>query len=235
MEIWAVIYTPNLFNDDVGTLIGRLLVRVLLKGKGISVDEMKFATTPEGKPYIKSQTNPPLAYNITHDNNLVAMAFAPGIINQPAYNVGIDVMKVRIPGRETFDSFVHTVGDQLTTLEHVQLKAVIPETEKLKRFFWMWTLKEAYTKALGIGLGFDFRRIEFDVVARRICVDGKEPEGWQFNMFNVQDGEDLYQCVVAEYVGDTKTEVTYNVHNPEWFKVYGAVQFTEMAVGLLKT
>lgn len=56
---------------------------------------------------------PPLAYNITHDNDLVAMAFAPGINNPPAYNVGIDVMKVRIPGRETFDSFVNTVGDQV--------------------------------------------------------------------------------------------------------------------------
>jgi 4'-phosphopantetheinyl transferase len=57
--------------------------------------------------------DPPIAYNVSHDNGLVAMAFAPGIHGAPAYNIGIDVMKVRIPGRDTFASFVHTIGDQV--------------------------------------------------------------------------------------------------------------------------
>lgn len=57
--------------------------------------------------------DPPIAYNISHDNALVAMVFAPGIHGAPAYNIGIDVMKVRVPGRETFASFVHTIRDQV--------------------------------------------------------------------------------------------------------------------------
>jgi phosphopantetheinyl transferase len=57
--------------------------------------------------------DPPIAYNVSHDNALVVMAFAPGIHGAPAYNIGVDIMKVRIPGRDTFASFVHTVRDQV--------------------------------------------------------------------------------------------------------------------------
>lgn len=59
--------------------------------------------------------SPPLAYNITHDNNLVGMAFGPGLRNPPAFSLGIDIMKVRIPGRESLNSFINTVGDQVKT------------------------------------------------------------------------------------------------------------------------
>jgi 4'-phosphopantetheinyl transferase len=108
-------------------LIGRFLTRTLLSQRGVPSANMVFGVTEAGKPYfvrvlhvchIQTQIplkksaglDPPIAYNISHDNALVAMAFAPGIYGAPAYNIGIDVMKVRIPGRDTFASFVHTVG-----------------------------------------------------------------------------------------------------------------------------
>ncbi|KAF8974589.1 4'-phosphopantetheinyl transferase superfamily [Flammula alnicola] len=256
MQVRAVIYTPSSFSDDLyqkglssvdeesqtrikrfyhRTLIGRLLVRVMLKERGISPSETKFSVTAEGKPYIATQIlDPPIAYNITHDNNLIAVAVAPGIQNPPAFSIGIDVMKLRIPGRETFRSFVDTVADQLTQLEHHLLKPYVPEDEQLKRFFWMWTLKEAYTKALGLGLGFDFRRIEFDVVNKIVRVDGDIPQGWRFSMFVIEDEQELYQGVVAEYVGGIPTEVINKDDNRDWLEIYDAISFTENAVDVLK-
>jgi 4'-phosphopantetheinyl transferase len=118
----------------------------------------------------------------------------------------------------------------LTDLEHGLLKGSIPESEQLKRFFWMWTLKEAYTKALGLGLGFDFKRIEFDVVERIVRVDGKVPEGWRFNKFVINDDEDQYQGVVAEYHGGIQTEVITEADNSPWMNKYDAVPFTEEAI-----
>lgn len=261
MQVRAVVYRPDSFSEELyqkaltlvdhesqariqrfyhradscRTLIGRILIRMILKERGISPKDIKFSTTLEGKPYIVNQpSNPPMAYNITHDNNVIAMVIAPGVHRPPAFSIGIDVMKLRVPGRETFKSFVDAVGDQLTDLEHSLLKGMIPEVERLKRFFWMWTLKEAYTKALGLGLGFDFKRIEFDVIERIVQVDGKVPEGWRFNMFVINDGEDQYQGVIAEYHGGIQTEVIMEADNTSWLKTYDAIPFTEDAIALLR-
>ncbi|RDB23299.1 L-aminoadipate-semialdehyde dehydrogenase-phosphopantetheinyl transferase [Hypsizygus marmoreus] len=258
MQVWAVVYDPALFSEDLyqrglrlvdpesaarikrfyrredacRTLLGRLLTRALLRQREIPLDAMTFNATAEGKPYIStSGIDPPIAYNISHDNALVAMAFAPGTHNPPAYSVGMDVMKVRIPGRETFASFVETVGDQLTRLEHQSLFSSISQDEGLKRFFWMWTIKEAYTKALGLGLGFDFRRVEYDVEANVLRVDKAIPHGWRFSRFVLNDGEDLYQGVVAEFVGGTETAVIPESASQEWLISYGAVEFVEKTIG----
>jgi 4'-phosphopantetheinyl transferase len=191
--------------------------------------------------------DPPIEYNITHDNDLVAMAFTSGD-QQRSSNIGIDVMKVRIPGRESFASFAETVGDQvgiplctpcahlnantgqLTQTERHSLNIEVPLSEQLRRFFWMWTLKEAYTKALGLGLGFDFQRVEFDVVNLIVRVDGQIPQGWHFSMFVIADGEDFYQGVVAEYVGGTSTNVVNELTKPNWLTIHDAVPFTEQAI-----
>lgn len=109
----------------------------------------------------------------------------------------------------------------------------MPEDELLRRFFWMWTLKEAYTKALGLGLGFDFSRIEFDVVNRTVRVDGAVPEGWAFRMFVIADGQDIYEGVVAQYVGEGPTTVVHEETN-DWLTVQDAVTFTENALKVLK-
>jgi len=173
--------------------------------------------------------DPRLEYNITHDNDLVAMAFTSG--DQQSCNIiGIDVMKVRIPGHESFASFVDSVGDQLTQTERHSLNIELSPSHQLRRFFWMWTLKEAYTKALGLGLGFDFRRVEFDVVNLIVRVDGQIPQGWHFSMFVIEDGEDFYQGVVAEHVGGTSTQVLKESIKPNWLTIHNAVPFTEHAI-----
>ncbi|KAF5321092.1 hypothetical protein D9619_000959 [Psilocybe cf. subviscida] len=259
LQVWAVVYTPPSLGDDLyhraltcvddesqtrikrfyhredscRTLIGRLLVRTMLKERGLDPQSLTFGATAAGKPYIVNQaSDPPIAYNVTHDNNLIAMAVAPGKLNPPAFGVGIDIMKIRVPGRETIRSFINTVGDQLTPLEHYLLKLATSDEERTKIFFWMWTLKEAYTKALGIGLGFDFRRIEFDVANKIVRVDKRIPPGWRFDMFEITDGDDLYEGVVAEYLGEGETMVT--MHNtPEWLMVSDAATFTENAINTL--
>ena len=94
----------------------------------------------------------------------------------------------------------------------------------------MWTLKEAYTKALGLGLGFDFRRVEFDVVNLIVRVDGQIPQGWHFSMFIIEDGEDFYQGVVAEHVGGTSTKVVNESMKPNWLTIHDAVPFAQHAI-----
>lgn len=54
-----------------------------------------------------------MAYNVSHDNGLVAMASSTNAHNPPAFSIGVDVMKVRVPGREPFKSFVKTMSEQV--------------------------------------------------------------------------------------------------------------------------
>jgi 4'-phosphopantetheinyl transferase len=119
---------------------------------------------------------------------------------------------------------------QLTQSERHALNIEVPPSQQLRRFFWMWTLKEAYTKALGLGLGFDFRRVEFDVANLIVRVDGQIPQGWHFSMFVIEDGEDLYQGVVAEHVGGTSTEVVNELMKPSWLTIHDAVPFADHAI-----
>jgi phosphopantetheinyl transferase len=50
---------------------------------------------------------PPLAFNVSHDSELVALAFA----RDARDGVGVDVMRIAPPRRGSFASFVESVGD----------------------------------------------------------------------------------------------------------------------------
>jgi len=91
-------------------------------------------------------------------------------------------------------------------------------------------MKEAYTKALGLGLGFDFSRIEFDVKADVVRVDGQVPSGWKFHKFEVTEGGKPYVGVVAELTGGSETVVVSESEPKPWLKVFEAVPFVERAM-----
>ena len=56
----------------------------------------------------------------------------------------------------------------------------------------MWNLKEAYAKALCLGLAW-YSMIQLGVVEGVGKVDGNVPEGWRFDMFVIDDDVDQHQ------------------------------------------
>jgi len=77
----------------------------------------------------------------------------------------------------------------------------VPENEALCRFYLIWTIKEAYTKAIGLGLGFDPSRIEYDMAANMVAIDGVVATEWVFETSQVTVDEDTYRVTVAQFVG----------------------------------
>ena len=116
---------------------------------------------------------------------------------------------------------------QLTNMEF-RLLVTSPPDQGLDLFFWMWTLKEAYSKALGLGLGFDFARIEYNIHEGVVLVDGKVPKGWHFTKFELSVGDDRYQGVVAEFFGGDRTEIV--MAEPNWLVQYSAQDFVQAAI-----
>lgn len=212
--------------DAFRSLVGNLLPRVMLRERGVPVSSVEFGKTESNKPYVCTPiTDLPecehlhIGYNVTHDAGLIAMAFEVETtsekqpwIEPPAHRIGVDVMRLSLPDRFTFQSFVETVGDALTPYEKETLNPTPPvsSSEALYHFYLIWTLKEAYTKALGLGLGFDFKRIEYDKVKNRVKVDGVFLKGWTFDIFRVPDpggSAEEYIGVAAKYVGGKKEAV----------------------------
>jgi 4'-phosphopantetheinyl transferase len=109
-----------------------------------------------------------------------------------------------------------TSSFQLSTNERVHLKRQgQPDHEKMSDIFLLWTLKEAYSKALGLGLGFDFSRIEYDFPSQNLRVDGTTPHGWDLRIFDVnlppllnnRDHIDAktYRCSLAKKLRDSES------------------------------
>ena len=95
-------------------------------------------------------------------------------------------------------------------------------------------MKEAYTKALGLGLGFDFSRVEYDATTDAFKVDGSVPKGWELHKFVLTYGEDTYQGVVAEHIGGNSDAVVHSEIEPHpWLTSQDAVLFVKDCIQAL--
>ncbi|KAG8967431.1 copper chaperone of lysine biosynthesis protein [Tulasnella sp. 419] len=202
-------------------LVGRLLPRHFLLSKGIKHEDMKFDKTDAGKPFLSApQLGSPFAFNITHDSKFVGMAFSTHSENN---DIGIDLMRVEIPKGETVKSFADILEDQLSHHEQIHLRTMTSRrVDGANLIFKYWTIKEAYTKALGHGLGFDFSRIEYDETASPVTlsVEGKPLVEWCIRGFSWSDGGEQYLGVVAQPDEGGRMELTWTpIEQTDWIKV----------------
>jgi 4'-phosphopantetheinyl transferase len=170
-------------------LVGRVLARRALGHcLGIAPAALAFATGPYGRPYLAvpeafaglAGCAKPLHFNLSHSGALVALAVA----RQP--EVGVDVE--RLSRHADLDGIAESV---FTPSEQAAL-ATVPEPERHRRFFRLWTLKEAYSKAMGMGLALDFK--SFGVVpeagdrAVLVLPPGEDADAWTLHSPQVRPG-----------------------------------------------
>jgi 4'-phosphopantetheinyl transferase len=138
------------------------VLRVLL-GR-FSTGELKFVIGEKGKPRLADST---VAFNMSHSGAFAAYAFADGI------ELGVDIEEMRPlhdlerTARRTFSS---GECDDLFTRSGEALIA---------GFYDLWTRKEAFIKALGLGLWYP---LDYPLDS------APDLDGWQFHAFEVADG-----------------------------------------------
>ncbi len=129
--------------------LGKKLLLIGLKDLyGISFesqDQLVIVKGEHGKPYLKDF--PHINYNISHTDGLVAC----GIGDR---QLGIDVERIR-PFRNTILRKVFSDAEKRHMDE-------IPESEHSQYFFRVWTLKESYLKASGLGITVPLTTISFE-------------------------------------------------------------------------
>jgi 4'-phosphopantetheinyl transferase len=104
---------------------------------------IELATDPQGKPKLTSPEG--MQFNMSHSAEWAAFAFSSNCA------VGVDLEKVRaLPGLPDLIRRVLCAEEAAELMD-------LSESDRARGFFCCWTRKEAYSKAVGMGLltGFD--------------------------------------------------------------------------------
>ncbi len=112
----------------------RLLCYAIRTEHGIEPLPQDFALEPKGKPYLKAA--PDIHFSISHSGTMAMCA----LHDQP---VGADIEKVRAVARGVPERIMSAAEHEL----------YMRSSDKKALFFQIWTLKEAYIKYCGEGLG----------------------------------------------------------------------------------
>ena len=128
-----------------------LLRRALTQHEGVPPSPWVFQTGPQGKPFL-APAQSALEFNLAHTRGLVACALTK------ARMVGVDV--------ESIERAVNCdeIAERYFSDREILALQECRGAERQTRFIELWTLKEAYLKAIGAGLsnplgdfGFELR------------------------------------------------------------------------------
>ena len=143
--------TDQSHNINLMSLVGMLLVRnFLCEFKGVKNSELKFTFNSYGKPYY--YITPPY-FNISHSGDYVVVVFY-------LEEIGIDIEKqLKIDMRFAYRFF--------TEKEVVYIN----QENEFMRFYEIWTRKEAYLKARGIGLTIPLNSFEVCYECKKVILN----------------------------------------------------------------
>ena len=170
-------------------LVARALVRtVLSRYAPVQPREWVFRTDGNGRPRIENPTpGPGIEFNLAHCGELVVLGVGTGRA------VGVDVENI---ARNTD---THRLERYFAPCERAGLRA-LPEAQRRRRFFELWTLKESYLKARGLGLrvALDAFAFEFSgerglhwTVAPQLA---DSPHRWRFWQFSARADHVVAVC-----------------------------------------
>lgn len=132
-------------------LITRALTRHVLSMYTNNSDPsaIEFETNKYGKPVLVSPIKNKLYFNLSHSENLAVLAIS-------AYpEIGVDVEWVHHRGE-----MIEIAEQFFSPIEYDNMCMLAPSQQR-KRFFNLWTLKEAYIKACGLGLSMPLDTFSF--------------------------------------------------------------------------
>ena len=185
---------------------GHALLRTTLSAYGgRPPDQWSFHTNAHGKPFIEHDSDDaqPLLFNLSHTRGLVACAVAF------CRDVGVDVVSV--------DRRVHAslINRQLFSRSEIDHLAACGDGERQVRFVELWALKEAFAKAIGLGVAFPWCDAAFDLTEDGaigfIPPEHYRGRSWRCALFNVSSKYRL--AVVASGAGDRFPNIS--IRDPE--------------------
>jgi 4'-phosphopantetheinyl transferase len=148
-EQWAAFLSPeesarasrfHFAHDRERFITGRAALRMILaRYLGTAPGELQFAIGAHGKPELAG-TCESLRFNLSHSGELMLLAITQ------AREIGIDLEQIR--GGVPYED----LAERYFPDEEARSLRLLPEPEKITRFYELWTATEAQLKASGLGL-----------------------------------------------------------------------------------
>jgi 4'-phosphopantetheinyl transferase len=167
------------YKDAQRSLLGDILARYLIctrineKNHALEFDKNEY-----GKPHLVSF--PDINFNITHSGDWVACAIDGKV-------VGIDV--------ETIRPIDFKIAERFFSKDEVSDLFRQPEDERLNYFYKLWTLKESYIKAEGMGLSIPLGSFSMKISPDSILVETEgKIENYAFAQFKLDETHMFALC-----------------------------------------
>ena len=161
-------------------IVAHGLLRYALSTKCSRIDatSWRFRRNRWGRPEIaEPRKGAQLRFSLSHTQGLAACAVAWDVA------IGIDVEDTARPLP------ILEIAERVFSSEERMVLEALDMKHRGRRFFQLWTLKEAYAKARGIGLSLPLERASFEVTQQaevRACLEaplGDLDGPWHFELF----------------------------------------------------
>lgn len=187
-------------------LITRAAVRVCLSqyAESFPPEAWQFERSEAGKPQLV-QSPLPLSFNLSHSGDWLAVAVTVTTL------LGVDVQH-----KTTRPAHLELARRYFHPEEVKELEACANESIRLERFFYFWTLKEAYLKARGTGIATGLEKVRFGtesdgrIVAMLAAELNDDAQQWQFHHYPLEDDYSLALAVNQPHSRDANPRF-YNI------------------------
>jgi 4'-phosphopantetheinyl transferase len=162
-------------------VISKAFLRVLLQSyTDIPANEWGFETNAFGRPFVKYPAQyRNLYFSVSHTKGLTACVLAE------TSEIGIDIENI------TQDRRFIDIARGFFSSKEFDVLAATPRQELNRKFYAYWTLKEAYVKAMGVGLSLSLSSFWFDLKPRPhifFCAESKQKsDEWRFLSHSLTD------------------------------------------------
>ena len=148
-----------------------------------------------GKPYIRDKN---IYFNLSHSENTVMCAVSD-------MEIGCDVEKVTDIDIEIAKRFFHSAEYEMLARE---------QTGEGKRdiFFRLWTIKESFVKATGLGMVLPMNSFRIDINKDKVSVlQNVNSERYYFKEYDFNDGYKYAVCGLSPDFDERAEFVTFKV------------------------
>jgi 4'-phosphopantetheinyl transferase len=186
--------------DRLQYLLAHTLLRQTLSQYApVRATDWRFVAEDYGKPQIALPLDEPLYFNLSHADGLVACVVAR------QSQVGVDAEQLGRSG-----SLLEIAHHFFAPAEVAYMEKHLP-SEQREIFFNIWTLKEAYIKARGLGLSLPLQEFAFELKQGQppgitfSAAINDSPERWRFE--TLRPGPQHIIAVAAQ----RQTELAWNL------------------------